>query len=74
MVEEGSFEFVDGFVIVLSDFGYLEIVKLIIVFDFENKLGEVKLIFFEKRFVFENENRDKRNIFEYNLLFGVGFF
>lgn len=41
MVEEGSFEFVEGFVMVLSDFGYLEIVKLIIVFDFENKLGEV---------------------------------
>lgn len=74
MVEEGSPESVDGFVTVLSDLGYSEIVKLITAPDLENKSGEVKLIFFEKRFAFENENRDKRNIFEYNLSFGVGFF
>lgn len=70
MVEEESFEFVEGFVIVLSDFGYLEIVKLIIVFDFENKLGKVIFIFF----FFDNDYRYKRNIFEYNLLFWVGCF
>lgn len=41
MVEEGSPESVEGFVTVLSDLGYSEIVKLITAPDLENKSGEV---------------------------------
>lgn len=70
MVEEGSLESVEGFVTVLSDLGYSEIVKLITAPDLENKSGKVTFIFFS----FDNDNRHKRNIFEYNLSFWVGCF
>lgn len=70
MVEEGSPEYVEGFVTVLSDLGFTDIVKLITVPDPENKSGEVTLIFF----AFDNDNRHKRNISEYTLSFWVGCF
>lgn len=68
MVEEGSPEYVEGFVTVLSDLGFTDIVKLITVPDPENKSGEVTLIFF----AFDNDNRHKRNKSEYT--FWVGCF
>lgn len=46
MVEEGSPESVEGFVTVLSDLGYSEIVKLITAPDLENKSGEVDFLRF----------------------------
>lgn len=70
MVEEESPESVEGFVTVLSDLGYSEIVKLITAPDLENKSGKVTFIFFS----FDNDYRHKRNIFEYNLSFWVGCF
>lgn len=43
LVEKGNNDIVEEFVIVLNDFGYSEIVKLINLFDVYNKVGKFYL-------------------------------
>lgn len=45
LVENGSYDNVEEFIIVLNDFGYCEIVKLINLFNVYEKVGKLFYIF-----------------------------